>query len=108
MKAALVDVRKVVFQPPVRIHQLLVIPASLFGPDMTSQFLPVVTSVSAGPTGWCLLTQLHVSGPGVTLLVTLATPQLHELYVQLIQDIPVQCIHRIHQLGGKAGQRQGE
>lgn len=28
-----------------------------------------------------LLTQVHVARPGVTLLVTFATPQLHELYV---------------------------
>lgn len=28
-----------------------------------------------------ILTQVHVSGPGVTLLITLATPQLHELYM---------------------------
>lgn len=43
--------------------------------------LPLVTLLSKGPMLGCLLTQVHVSSPGVTLLVTLAAPQLHELYM---------------------------
>lgn len=50
-----------------------------------------------------LLTQIHVSGPGVALLVAFAASQLHELHVQLIQDIPVQRVHCVHQLVGKSG-----
>lgn len=58
---------------------------------------------SAGSTLGPLLTQVHVSGPGVALLVAFAASQLHELHVQLIEDIPVQRVHCVHQLVGKGG-----
>lgn len=44
--------------------------------------------------------QVHVSGPGVALLVAFAASQLHELHMQLIEDIPIQRVHCVHQLVG--------
>lgn len=52
------------------------------------------------PTPGRLLTQVHVPSPGVTLLVTLAAPQLHEVHMELVEDLPVQRVHCVHQLVG--------
>lgn len=53
------------------------------------------------------LTQVHVAGPGVALLVAFTAPQLHELDVQLVENVPVQCVNRVHQLMGKGSCQQG-
>lgn len=66
-------------------------------------FLPCDAGLilGAGFTQGPLLTQVHVSGSGVALLVAFAAPQLHELHVQLVEDVPVQCVHCVYQLVGK-------
>lgn len=51
-----------------------------FSDHSEPKLLSVVTLPGPGPT-MGLLTQVHVARPGITLLVTLATPQLHELYM---------------------------
>lgn len=36
--------------------------------------------------------------PRVALLVTLATPHLHQLSVEGVQDLPIHTVHRVGQL----------
>lgn len=44
------------------------------------------------------LTQVHIAYAGVTLFVALAASQLHELYVHLVQNMPIQCVYCVDQL----------
>ena len=52
----------------------------------------------------CLrLTDVKVTSAGITLLVTLAAAQLHQLNMQLVENVAVQCIHCIDQLQSERG-----